>query len=206
MAEVLPSLDRKCCSKGCWYCRDLCHHCMKPSSTLYSGVYQNEILLKFCSDACKLYWFPNADIKPPLHATSFLDKSHQSQQTIAPMITVINDTINGVEQIYLSAGALSEDEDNLKMPYIVWHIREVQHQHFAHFYISKDCLPLKPVWVKHYCTSESEAISDLIATKRLEIQSQFQMHLTKAVQMCGFENLESFMQAEYYQPGKFDVS
>ena len=176
---------------------------MKPSYTLYSGVYQDAILLKFCSDVCKLFWFPNADVKPPFHVASLLDKSYQPQQTVAPTITVINKTKNGVEQIYLSAGAFSEDGDNLKKPYILWHIREVEHQHFAHFYISNECLPLKPIWVKHYCTSESEAISDLIATKRSEIQSQFQMHLNEAVRMCGFKNLESFfIETSSYHPGK----
>ena len=200
VAHILPSLDQKCSPKGCWYCRDLCHHCMQPSCTLYSGVHQDDILLKFCSEACQLFWFPAVD-HSPLHAASVLE-SHQPQKS-APTITVIFKHKDRVEQIYLSTGEVSDD-NNLNMPYIVWHIRELKLQYFTHFYISKDCLPLKPVWIKHFCTRESEAITDLIANDRSEIQSHIQLYLNQAVQMCGVGDLKSFLsQADYNIALKF---
>ena len=178
---------------------------MQPSSTLYSGVYQGDILLKFCCDDCKQFWFTTADLKP-LHVASFLDNIYQPQQTVAPIITIIIKKENGIEQIYLCVSAVSEGMEGLNIPYIIWHIRELEHQRFAHFYISKDCLPLKPVWIKQYCTIESEAISNLIVMKRSEVQCHLQIYLNQAVKTYGFESLEAFlMQAKndiVLQPGE----
>ena len=75
----------------------------------------------------------------------------------------------------------------------MWHIRELKHQHFAHFYISQDCLPLNFVWIKQYSTSESEISDNYIATKKLEIQSHIQVQFNLAVKEYGFENFEAFL-------------
>ena len=166
---------------------------MQPSSTLYSGVHQGDILLKFCCEDCKQFWFPTAADLESLHVASFLDDIYQPKQTLAPILTIIIKKENGVEQIYLSVGAVSEGVEDLNIPYIVWHIRELEHQRFAHFYISKECLPLKPVWIKQYCTSESEAISNIIANERSEVQSHFQICLNQAIKTYDFENLEAFL-------------
>lgn len=182
---ILPSLDQKCCPKGCWYCSDLCQHCMQPSPTLYSGTREDN-LLKFCSEECKKFWFPTPDQKP-LYIASYLDETCQSQESVAPLMTAIIPKKDGVEQIYFSVG---EESDK---PYIIWHIRELEHQYFAHFYISKDCLPLNSVWPKQYCTVECEAMYNYISTNKLEVQSQVQIQLNQAAKEYGFEDFDAFL-------------
>jgi len=184
LRHCLPSLDRKC---GCWYCSDLCQHCMQPSSTPYSGFHQDtESLLKFCSEECKKFWFPAPDQKS-IVAASYLDEtSWHLPEPAAPLLTAIIQKDDGVEQIFLAI-------DDLSRLQVIWHIRKLEHQHFAYFYISKDCLPLSFVWPKDYCTNESEIIDNYIRAKKFEVQSHIRLQLNKAVKECGFENFESFL-------------
>ena len=132
------------------------------------------------------FWFPSQDQKS-LYVASYLDETYQSQQAV---MTFISRKENGVEQVYLSVDKAS---DGLDKPYILWHVRELEHQHFAHFYITKDCLPLNSVWTKQYRSYESEIVSNLITTKRLELQSHFQAQFNEAVKEYGFENFEAFL-------------
>lgn len=159
---------------------------MQPSPTLYSGFLEDNSLLKFCSEKCKKNWFPTPDQKS-LYVASYLDETCQSQDKVALLLTSIIRRESGVEQIYLSV------DKTLGKPYIVWHIRELEHQRFAHFYISKDCSPLNSVWTKQYCTSEIEAISNLMKTKKLQVQSHIQLQVNQAVKQYDFEDFEAFL-------------
>lgn len=204
LAGISPSLDRKCCPEGCWYCSDLCHHCMQPSNTLFSGVI-DDTLLKFCSEKCKGLWFPSPD-QMPLHAASYLGETCQSDDTVAPLMTLISQKEGGVEQFYLYVSGVSTGSEKMERPYILWHVRELKHQHFAHFYISKDCLPLDLVWAKQICNSEDEAFFNHITTKQTELQAHLQKQLNEAVKVCGFENYEAFLgsiDGASLQNGKF---
>ena len=172
---------------------------MQPSSTLYSGVLK-EKLLKFCSEECKALWFPSSD-KKSLHVASYLDGTCQSDDKVGPLMTIISREKNeekeneekGVEQILLFIG-VSESLQNVERPYVVWHIREVEHQRFAHFYISDDSLPLNSVWVRQICTSESEIVSNLIATKRKKLQRHLLEYFSEAAKECGSENFKAFLE------------
>ena len=112
-------------------------------------------------------------------------------------MTIISQKENGVEKIYLCA-------DGAKRPYIIWHMRELEQQRFANFYISKDCLPLCSVWVKQICTGESEFVSHF---KKEEIQVQLLQHFNKAAKACHVENFEAFVMQtlpEFNESGKFE--
>lgn len=175
---------------------------MQPSNTLYSGSGLENSLLKFCSPECKGLWFPFPD-QTSLHAACYLDEAGLSEDTVAPLMTVISRKDGGVEQIYLYV------DGGLQRPYILRHVRELIHQHFTHFYISKDCLPLTSVWIKQICSSESEAIFNHITTKRTELQAHLLKQLNEAVKVCGFESFEAFQMklrtssAASVQNGKF---
>ena len=82
-------LIKKCSPNGCWYCSDLCQHCMQPSPTLYSGVHENGMLLKFCSEECKKFWFPDPD-QQPHYVACYLDEICQAKETAALLMTVVN--------------------------------------------------------------------------------------------------------------------
>ena len=192
LAQFLPSLDRKCSPEGCWYCSNLCHNCMQPSSTFYSGVNEENKFIKFCSQECKDLWFYSPDQKP-FHMASYMEDTSLSKKPLAlaaPLMTIISGSKNCVEQVYLSVG---RDSKNVNVPYIVWHIRRLKNQFFAQFYTSKDCLPLNNIWVKHFCTAESEQISYKVASERRLLQSHLQMLFGLAAKKQNFGTLASFM-------------
>lgn len=161
---------------------------MQPLPTLYSGVCRDR-LLKFCSEECKKFWLPTPNDKS-ICVAYCSNGTCQSQKTETPPITAIFQEENGVEQFYLDIG---EESGKLGRPYIVWHIRELEIQLFAHFYITEDCLPLNSVWTKQCCTGESEFISHYIASNKLEVQSHVQTHLNQAANECNFADLQAFL-------------
>ena len=159
---------------------------MQPSATLYSGVCEDKSVLKFCSKECKGLWFPTPGQKS-LYVATHIDETSQLHEEIAPTMTIIIRKGNGVEQIYLSV------DETSGRPFIVWHIREVEHQSFTHFYILADCLPLNSVWPKQYSSYQSEFMGNYIATKRLEVQSHIQIQLNQAAIECGLEDFKAFL-------------
>ena len=180
---------------------------MQPASTPYSGVHIDNVLLKFCSEECKGLWFHAPDHKP-FHVASHFDEASQSLQPA--LMTIVVGKEESVEQIYLSVGKGSE---GLKeMPYIVWHIRGLRKQNFAHFYVSEDFYPLYEVWSRHFCTAEIEEIHSLVTAKRSELQSSFQMYLNQAVKNYGHDSIHSFIvkcmevSGSDFQYGKFLLS
>ena len=165
---------------------------MQPSSTFYSSINDDDKLVKFCSEKCKELWFYAPDQKP-FHMASYIDDVSLSKKPLvlaAPLVTIISGSKNCLEQVYLSVGKVSED---VTAPFVVWHIRKSTSQFFAHFYISKDCLPLENVWIKHICTAESQQIFDKISNERKSLQSHLQMLFGLAAKQQNFETLESFM-------------
>ena len=161
---------------------------MQPSSTMYSGILDNS-RLKFCSEKCKEFWFPPTNQKS-FYAVPYLDDYCESGNTLAPLMTFISRNESGVEQIYLFVDDASE---GLKKLFIVWQVRESKSQHFAHFYITKDCFPLKSVWVKQICSGKSRATSYLTTTKARELQTHFMELFNEAVKHNGFDNFEEFL-------------
>ena len=176
---------------------------MQLSNTLYSGTVKDN-LFKFCSQECKALWIPSeaGEGLDSMHVASCLDGTCQSEEEDAPLMTTINQNENGVEQIYLCA-------DGDKRLYIIWHMRELEQQRFANFYISKDCLPLCSVWVKQICMGESEFVSHLITSKKEEIQVQLLQHFNKSAKACHVENFEAFLMQtlpEFNESGKFEYN
>lgn len=168
---------------------------MQPSLTLFSGMLENNTLLKFCSEQCKGLWFHSGDQKP-FYVASYLDESSILKHPVAPLMSIIVAGIKSVEQFYLSAEKLPEiSEESSETPFIVWHVRGLDSQYFAHFYISKECLPLGDVWMKHFCTADSELVSNMVAAGRVQFQSTLQKHFDQATKRYSFGTFQSFVKA-----------
>jgi len=130
----------------------------------------------------------------------------QSEDAAAPLMTIISQRENGVEQTYLFTDGMSEDSHgSMERPYIVWHVRELDNQHVIHFYITRDFFPLNSVWVKQICTTEGEAMSNYVATKRKELQTRLQVQFNEAIVLCGFDNFEAFTKVSF-KNGMFTVT
>lgn len=121
-----------------------------------------------------------------------LHKPSNAIPVVTPLMCIITGSKNCVEQIYLSVGKIS---DSVNVPLIVWHIRKLNTQFFAHFYISKECLPLSNVWIKYFCMAESEQISDMITNKQESVQSILQKRFNAAAKKLNFETVEAFMES-----------
>lgn len=190
---MLPSLDRRCSPDGCWYCTDICHNCMQPSPTMYSGVCGDNTLLKFCSEQCKGLWFHSADQKPT-YAVSYMEEDSIMKLPIAPLMTILVAQDQCVDQFFLSIKDISNTHNvSSAAPFIVWHLRGLKSQYFAHFYVSKECLPIKDVWKRQICSADSEIVSNVVTSGRIQLQSNIQRHLSEAVKKYGFDSLESFV-------------
>ena len=151
-------------------------------------------MIKFCSKECKQFWTsPESSDQECIRVECLFDEACQPQKENLPLITTIIKRENGLEQIYLSSCKVSTGSEEQYIPFIVWHIRELERQSFAHFYISRDCLPCESVWRKLYCTSDTESISNIITSTKEDLQSHFQLHCNRAVKACGFDNVEDFL-------------
>ena len=187
---MLPSLDQKCNPVGCWYCSDLCHNCMQPAMTLYSGILENNTLLKFCCEQCKGLWFHAADQKP-FYVASLFDETSMLKHPDASLMTIVAAGEKCVEQLFLDF--VETQKEISEMPFIVWHIRGLESQYFAHFYVSKDCLPLKSVWMKHICTTDSELVYNIIAHGRVTLQPTLQAYFDNVMKRCNCDGFESLL-------------
>lgn len=163
---------------------------MQPSPTMFSGVLEDSTVLKFCSEECKGLWFHSTDQKP-FYVASYLDESSMCQQPVAPLMTIVVAGVKSVEQFYLSVKEVSEAQRECSnVPFIIWHIRCLESQYFAHFYISKECFPLEDVWMKHFCTASSEMVSSMIEAGRTHFQPTIQKHFDQATKIhssCTFD-------------------
>ena len=113
---------------------------------------------------------------------------------VAPLMSIIVAGVKSVEQFYLSAKEVPGiGEEHSEIPFIVWHIRALDSQFFAHFYISKECLPLGDVWIKHFCTADSEMVSNIVEAGRVQFQSTLQNYFDQAVKRYSFGTLQFFI-------------
>ena len=161
--------------------------------TLYSGVLENNTLLKFCCEQCKGLWFHTADQKP-FYVASHFDEASMLKHPNAPLMTFVATNEKCVEQLFLDENNSIETQKDISgMPFIVWHIRGLENQYFAHFYVSKDYLPLNSVWMKHICTADSELVYNIIAHGRVELRPTLQKYfdnVMKRYNICdSFESL-----------------
>ena len=166
---------------------------MQPSLTLYSGVVENNILIKFCCEQCKGLWF-HAEDQKPFYVASHLDEVSMSKHPDAPLMTIIVAREMCVEQIFVDeSNAFETQKENSGMPFIAWHIRGLKNQYFAHFYVSKDCLPLKSVWMKHFCTADSELVNNIIAHGNVTLQPTLQECFDNLMKTFSCDNFESLL-------------
>ena len=166
---------------------------MQPSLTMFSGVPENNTLLKFCSEKCKGLWFHSGDQKP-FYVASYLDESSMLEHPVAPLMSIIVAGVKSVEQFYLSAKEVPGiSKEHSEIQFIVWHIRALDSQYFAHFYISKECLPLGDVWMKHFCTADSEMVSNMMEAVREQFQPTLQKYFDIAIKRYNFGTLQSFI-------------
>ena len=179
----LPSLDIKCSSTDCWYCRDLCHCCMKPALWIKMNEKPQDVLtdkrLKFCSEKCNETFC----IAPSVASKSMvvIDNRGKFSNQCPSVLGIVKvskeegNTHNTVEVINLCIGDGPETSESLPQgPYILWQVCSIDSQHFRNFSISEECIPTGVLWL-HLFENE-EAITNQ------EAYLKFQPHLSKVLE------------------------
>lgn len=146
-ADILPSLGLKCSPAGCWYCKDLCHYCMKPA--LWIKICDDDQLpglsdqqFRFCSKKCNEFLC----VTPSVSSKSMFVIDHQfpSILSVIKISKQEDSTHNTVEVLNLCIRDCSKGQP--QKPYILWQVRLINSQLFRSFLISNECVPVEMLW------------------------------------------------------------
>ena len=186
--DNMPSLGLKCSSTGCWYCRGLCHYCMKPALWIKIDDLPSDQQYKFCSEKCNEIFC----VAPSVASKSMFVMDHRGRfpkecPSVLGIIKVSKEeesTHNTVEFFNLCIGDGSEDLS--QGPYILWQVRLIDSQEYRNFFISDECIPTGVLWPNHL--ENEEAVTHL---------EEFQPHLSKVLEYSlkefGYEDLATYL-------------
>ena len=183
---MLPPLDHKCSTKGCWYCRNLCHFCLQPVTMEWHPRREEQAhSLLFCSEMCRTLF-----LDAPSKFRSFLcfDLRNQPNQighlVPSPILHVLKVKPslaygNTVVSIILSIGDGSEGFQ-LGKPYILYSMRSINKASFCEMFLSSECAPQECL---PYLSSCSEAKCLVKCTQ----------YISQAVELMGFPDINSLV-------------
>ena len=154
-ADDILSLGRKCSTKGCWYCCDLCHCCMKKTFPVSSKEDQHKTEHRFCSKKCmSMFCFNPIDMQQSMfvidHREEFLLGKFKGPSVLDVIKIHRNKDdkfFNAIEFIHIGLGDGSEDIPH-GQPYILWQSRSIDFQFNMSFCITKDCVPLNLIFIQ----------------------------------------------------------
>ena len=141
------SVDAKCPSKTCWYCRRHCHNCMKPSTFGFTKV-SRDTIYNHCSDYCqKLHFSEISEIT--VQTETIFDLSNQSHdEKLLLLVTGVLPTKLSSNTIICLYIAVSVNHANLdpNIPYCILQLRTTDTNFFVSFYTTQENSPGDPLW------------------------------------------------------------
>ena len=151
-SDDLLSLGTKCSPEGCWYCKDLCHCCLKPAHSWSKGETLQDIPYRFCSKKCMgLFCFHPSKMSQSTFVIDHRDEFKTGKFKGPSVLDVLyisrseGEVYNTVEFINFCVGDGSEGLP-LKEPYVLWQVRNIDSQVFMNFHTTEECIPLGPLW------------------------------------------------------------
>lgn len=172
---------------GCWYCRGLCHYCMKPALWIKIDDVPTDQQYRFCNETCKEIFcvhVPLSSIKEHIFAIDHRGRFPNECPSVLSVLKVSKEeesTHNAVECFNLCIGDGSE-------LYILWQVRLIDSQYYRNFSISDECILTGVLW-PHLLESEE-------ATTCLEANLKFQPLLVKVLEHSlnefGYEDLATY--------------
>ena len=194
--ESIPSLDTKCFPDGCWYCKNLCHCCMRkvPLWTAQEAEQTpGSLTLTFCGEECRHLVHPKPGSPPKVSAIYHQKKPGKA---IGPAKLQVTKSIlsPGAEfsQLEFIDLCISDGSEGIppEKPYIMWQIRSVDCQKFMDFFIADNFEPVKCLW-----TSKLPQLN--VSLEDSVVKSQIYQLLTNVLTMVlknlGYGSLESFV-------------
>ena len=197
----LPSLGLKCLSTDCWYCRDLCHCCMKPAFWFKTNEGSQDVVtdkpFKFCSEKCHKTFC----VAPSSKSMIIIDNRGTFSKQCPSVLGVVKvskgekSNHNTVELLNLCIGNDAESSEGLPQGlYVLWQVRSIDSQCFRNFSISEQCAPTDVLW-PHLFDNE-EAIA------QLEAYLKYQPHLGEILEYSlrelGCRNLAMYVKDFIY--------
>lgn len=133
----LPAFACKCSLKGCWFCQDLCHYCLKPGT---SSCSLPDSTIHYCSNTCLtlLCTKPKELSKNMLVFTHSIEEDNFSDMSVLDILEIHRSDNPHVNQYELVHICMERCSGNYK-PYIIWQKRTLHGQVIPIFYISEDC-------------------------------------------------------------------
>lgn len=199
-ADDLPSLGQKCSLEKCWYCRDLCHCCMKPTFSWSQGTEFPNIPYRFCSKKCLgMFSFHPARLPKRIFVTDYRDevgmRKGPSVLDVLRIERVEGSSYNTVHYINLCLGDGS-DGIPLGIPYILWQFRHIDTQTYMNFLITPDCTPLELLWTS---IQDPDGVADLLEAS-FKLQPVLESLINLAVKALGCENLQAYLSVFWPKP------
>ena len=195
-SDDLPSLGNKCSPEGCWYCKDLCHCCLKPAYSWDKGESSQDIPYRFCSKKCMgLYCFHPSKMPQSMFVIDHRNEFKTGQFKGPSVLDILyfsrkeGKTYNTVEFINFCLGDGSKDLQ-LGEPYVLWQFREIDSQFFFSFHTTTECIPLGPLW-----PSLLEEDDDVIALQEafLKLEPKLASLIRAAVKALGCEDIQDYL-------------
>lgn len=195
-SDDLPSLDTKCSPEGCWYCKDLCHCCLKPAHPWSKGENGQEIPYRFCSKKCMgLLCFHPSKMPQSMFVIDHRDEFKSGKFKGPSVLDILHinrkegKQYNTVEFIHLCIGEGSEDLPHGEL-YILWQFHDVDSQFFLAFHITVECIPLSPLWPS--LLGEDDDVV-LLQETFLKLEPKLASTIKTAVQALGCENVQAYI-------------
>ena len=141
------SLDSKCSDGGCWYCKNLCHNCMKPAGVGYTKMAEGAVY-KHCSEHCKSLHFGNLDEMPFQADLVHLKVNGQPNDIILLQATKVVSTKMSTNTVLSIQLCLSCADPKIpdNAPYALLQIRTKMRSVFLSFFILPDLSPGEQLW------------------------------------------------------------
>ena len=194
-SECVPSLDIKCQPACCWYCKDLCHCCMRPVSLWATpppktSPETDEPLLKFCGKACQELVRSEPGSSPKVSVTFNKKKSvGPAKLQVTKSVLSPGARFNQLEYVELCIGNGCGGRP-VGEPYVLWQVRSIKSNSFMAFSINNEFEPLENLW-----RSKNPQLNVDLAESSVKIRvSQLLSNLLKLVlEKIGYESLDSFV-------------
>jgi len=141
------SLDSKCSDNGCWYCKNLCHNCMKPAGVGYTKMAEG-VVYKHCSEHCKSLHFDNLDEIPFQADLVHLKVNGPPNDIVLLQATKVASTKMSTNTVLSIQLCLSCAEPKIpdNAPYALLQIRTKMRSVFLSFLILPDLSPGEHLW------------------------------------------------------------
>ena len=185
----LPAYACKCSSKDCWYCRDLCHYCLKPGKLSCSLP---DSTIQYCSDTCLTFLCtkPKQLSKNMLVFTHCIEGDKFSDTSVLDVLEIHrsdNPNVNQFELVHICLQQCSGNPSSYN-PYIIWHKRTICYQIIPIFYISEDCKIIGSF--ESGDNPEFTAAVDQIIHKQ---EKKLEHLISTAVRHLGYNKLSDFL-------------